>query len=309
MQKGTGMTDKSVQKLSKRELLEILVSQGKQIEKLQEDLKLATAQLEDKEISIENAGSIAEASLMINNIFADADAACQQYLDNIMNLEQQQQDALDRINEKEAELDRRLQQGGSRTGSTGRRTMPSWTASRMAYQPQEEAVEQEREQEEAWAPAQAQPRATARNINSVRAAQAQAQPQAQYQQQVQPQAQYQQQVQPQTQYQQQVQPQTQYQQQVQPQAQYQQQTQYQPQTKPRATVTTNAAPRAAAARTASAAPRATATVTRPTTVTRTAQVQPQTQPRAATVTRAAAARQTANTATVTAAPKTKRRAS
>jgi hypothetical protein len=309
MQKGTGMTDKAVQKLSKRELLEILVSQGKQIEKLQDDLKLANAQLEDKEISIENAGSIAEASLKINNIFADADAACQQYLDNIMNLEQQQQDALDRINEKEAELDRQLQQKQTRA-NTGRRTMPSWTASRMGYQPQEAVAE---EPQEAWAPAQPQTRvASARSAANVRSAQPQPQPQVQYQEQpqvqyqAQPQVQYQAQpqvqyqAQPQVQYQ--AQPQVQYQ--AQPQVQYQAQPQVQYQAQTRATVTT-AAPRATAARNITAAPRATATVTRPTTVTRTAQAAPAA--RATTVTRTTAARQAATT--VAAAPRTKRRAS
>jgi hypothetical protein len=175
MQKGTGMTDKSVQKLSKRELLEILVSQGKQIEKLQEDLKLANEQLQDRKISIENSGSIAEASLKVNNIFADADAACQQYLENIMDLEQQQQEALDRISEKEAQVDQLLQQTKAKAG---RRTMPSWAYSRADEQAQEVPEEVG---ESSWAKAPTQTRATrsANSANSVRTAQTQPQTQAQ----------------------------------------------------------------------------------------------------------------------------------
>jgi hypothetical protein len=168
------MTDKAVQKLSKRELLEILVSQGKQIEKLQADLKLVKEQLDDKELSIDNAGSIAEASLMVNNIFTDAEAACQQYLDNIMSLEQRQQEATKRIEQKEAEVDRLLQQTRSRTGS---RTMPSWTKSRTGIQRQEqpvepEEIEDEYEEPEAPAPVKTQAKAATRTTTQ-RAAQPQ----------------------------------------------------------------------------------------------------------------------------------------
>jgi chemotaxis regulatin CheY-phosphate phosphatase CheZ len=75
-------TDKSLRKLSRKELLEILVNQSHRIEHLEAQLREANEKLQMREIVMDNAGSIAEAALRLNQIFQDADAACQQYLDS-----------------------------------------------------------------------------------------------------------------------------------------------------------------------------------------------------------------------------------
>lgn len=77
------MTDKELRKLTRAELLEILLSQGKEIERLQRELQTAQAKLKDKELLMSKSGSIAEASLKLNGVFEAAQRAAEQYLANI----------------------------------------------------------------------------------------------------------------------------------------------------------------------------------------------------------------------------------
>ncbi len=77
------MTDKELKKLSRYELLEMLLEQSKEVQRLKEELKKANALLEERQILIHNAGSIAEASLKLNGVFEAAQKAADQYLENI----------------------------------------------------------------------------------------------------------------------------------------------------------------------------------------------------------------------------------
>jgi hypothetical protein len=76
-------SDKTLKKLTRKELLEILVNQSRQIESLEAQLQEANEKLSQREIILENAGTMAEAALQLNHIFQDADAACQQYLASV----------------------------------------------------------------------------------------------------------------------------------------------------------------------------------------------------------------------------------
>ena len=77
------MTDNELKRLSRTELLELLISATKENEGLKSQIEELNKQLDEKMISISNAGSIAEASLQLNNVFEAAEAAAQQYLDNV----------------------------------------------------------------------------------------------------------------------------------------------------------------------------------------------------------------------------------
>lgn len=77
------MTDKELRRLSRSELLEMLLSLTQENEKLKIRLEQAEDRLRDRRILIDKAGSIAEAALQLNNIFEDADRAVQQYLENV----------------------------------------------------------------------------------------------------------------------------------------------------------------------------------------------------------------------------------
>lgn len=80
------MTEKELHKLKRAELLEILLIQSKQIAVLKKRLKETEEKLQSREIMIEQAGSIAEASLRLNHIFEDAQKAADQYLENIRSM-------------------------------------------------------------------------------------------------------------------------------------------------------------------------------------------------------------------------------
>lgn len=85
------MTDKELKKLNRAELLELLIAQMKENKSLKDELQSAKAALEDRDIAIDKAGSIAEASLQINGVFRAAEAAAAQYLDNIRSLNARQE--------------------------------------------------------------------------------------------------------------------------------------------------------------------------------------------------------------------------
>lgn len=77
------MTNKELKKLSRRELLEMLISQSKELNQVQQELEEAKRQLEDRRILLDNTGSIAEAALKLNRVFEAAQEAADQYLENI----------------------------------------------------------------------------------------------------------------------------------------------------------------------------------------------------------------------------------
>ena len=84
------MTDKELRRLSRSELLEMLIAQTEENDRLKIRLEQAEAQLRDRRIAIDKAGSLAEAALSLNGVFQAAEAAAQQYLENIQRISGQQ---------------------------------------------------------------------------------------------------------------------------------------------------------------------------------------------------------------------------
>ena len=77
------MNEKDLKKMSRSELLEILIAQAEENKELKLRLQRAEKLLEERKIALENAGSIAEAALKLNGVFEAAEEAAKQYLDNI----------------------------------------------------------------------------------------------------------------------------------------------------------------------------------------------------------------------------------
>lgn len=77
------MTDKELRKLSRSDLLEILLEQSKEISGLQAENKKLKEQIEDRTIQYQNSGSLAEAALKVTGIFDDAQKAADLYLENL----------------------------------------------------------------------------------------------------------------------------------------------------------------------------------------------------------------------------------
>lgn len=84
------MTDRELQRLSRAELLELLLESNKENERLRKQLEKAKTLLSEKAIRIEKAGSIAEAALALNGVFEAAQRAADQYLDNIRRMAEEQ---------------------------------------------------------------------------------------------------------------------------------------------------------------------------------------------------------------------------
>ena len=80
------MNEKELKRLSRSELLEMLISQGKKIDRLQAKADELSAKLEDRDFSVKQAGSIAEASLRVNGVYEAAQNAADQYLVNVKRL-------------------------------------------------------------------------------------------------------------------------------------------------------------------------------------------------------------------------------
>ncbi len=77
------MTDKELKRLSRAELLEMLLERTEENRKLKKRLKAAEKELSDRRIIMEQAGTMAEASMKLNGVFEAADRAARQYLENI----------------------------------------------------------------------------------------------------------------------------------------------------------------------------------------------------------------------------------
>lgn len=77
------MTNKELRKLGRRELLEMLITQSKELNRVKQELEEASAKLSDRSIVLANSGSIAEAALKLNKVFEAAQEAANQYLENL----------------------------------------------------------------------------------------------------------------------------------------------------------------------------------------------------------------------------------
>ena len=94
MQKAKSRKDKKAKndlaKLKKKDLLEIMLAQGKEIDRLNAKVSELEEALEQRKIDIENAGSLAEASLKVTDIFKEAEKAASIYLDNVRRKNEQE---------------------------------------------------------------------------------------------------------------------------------------------------------------------------------------------------------------------------
>ena len=110
------MTEKELRHLNRKELLEILIDQTKKINLLREKVQGLESELNERKIAITESGSMAEASLKLNGVFAAADKAAQQYLENARMNEAESRRLLEETREKtEAESSRLLEEAREKT--------------------------------------------------------------------------------------------------------------------------------------------------------------------------------------------------
>ena len=77
------MTEKELKKLSRKQILELLLKQTERADRLEAKLEEAKRKIESKELIQHESGSIAEAALKLNGVFEAAQKSADQYLKNI----------------------------------------------------------------------------------------------------------------------------------------------------------------------------------------------------------------------------------
>lgn len=105
------MTDRQLRKASRTDLLKLLLEQRKENEVLHQENLQMQQQLQQRQIAIDQAGTLAEAALKLSGIFDAAETACQYYTENIRSLSGRQEEIC-RTMERETreKCDRMLEQ-------------------------------------------------------------------------------------------------------------------------------------------------------------------------------------------------------
>ena len=105
------MTDRQLRKASRLDLLQILLEQRRENESLRQQIAELEQQLLKRQITIDQAGTLAEAALKLSGIFDAAETACQYYSENIRSLSGRQEEIC-RTMERETreKCDRMLEQ-------------------------------------------------------------------------------------------------------------------------------------------------------------------------------------------------------
>lgn len=83
------MDNRELRKLRRSELLELLLLQSKEMEHLREQLAKAEAELNDRKLKLAAIGNLADAVVQINGVMEAAQAAAEQYLENIIAMEEE----------------------------------------------------------------------------------------------------------------------------------------------------------------------------------------------------------------------------
>ena len=76
------MNDKELRKISRKDLLELMLAQAKRIEELEKELEKTQKSLVSKKILIKESGNLAEASLRLSGIFELAQKTAEEYIEN-----------------------------------------------------------------------------------------------------------------------------------------------------------------------------------------------------------------------------------
>ena len=91
------MTDQEFRRLTREDLIEIIYELQKNVQQLETENEQLKARLSEKQLKIENAGSIAEAALALNGVFEAAQAAADQYLEQVHAANEKTQQLCDRL--------------------------------------------------------------------------------------------------------------------------------------------------------------------------------------------------------------------
>ena len=98
------MTEKQLRRLRRAALIELLIEQIEENERLEARLSEMNERLRDREINIQNAGSIAEAALSLNEVFDAAQKAVEQYIENVARMSRRGDEIIARAEQEAAKI-------------------------------------------------------------------------------------------------------------------------------------------------------------------------------------------------------------
>ena len=104
------MTQQELKYLRRTKLREMLLEQYRENEQLQSQIKQLQEQMEQREIVIDNAGSIAEAAMQLNGVFDSAQKACDQYAESVEKLQERSRRICSRMEKNTREKCRKMEQ-------------------------------------------------------------------------------------------------------------------------------------------------------------------------------------------------------
>ena len=94
------MTEKDLKRLSRAELLELLLLQTRETERAQARAKQLEEALSKRQLKIQEAGDLAHAVLAVNGVMETAQRAAKQYLENIEQMQSETKERCAEIIEK-----------------------------------------------------------------------------------------------------------------------------------------------------------------------------------------------------------------
>lgn len=137
------MPDRELRRMSRTELVEIIFALKQSEDQLKAENAALAAQLQQREIHIEQAGSIAQAALELNRVFEAAQAAADEYVASVRAANQNTEAAASALRaQAKAEADQILADAQAQADALQARTQAACKA-------EEEAAAQKRQQTEA----------------------------------------------------------------------------------------------------------------------------------------------------------------
>ncbi len=142
------MTEKEMRRLSRADLLEILIQQTTELEELRGKYAEAAQKLEKREMDVQQAGSLAEAALRLNGVFDAAEAAAKEYLEAVRIRTEEQTALCEKLEQESREAAQKLEQE-SREAAQKLERESREAAQKLERESQEAAQKLEQESREA----------------------------------------------------------------------------------------------------------------------------------------------------------------
>ena len=126
------MTDKELKRLGRSELIEILYELQKRNDDLMQENRQLKEALDDRQLHLSEAGSIAEAALRVNGVFEAAQAAADQYLQSIRSANADMETKIAEARQKADAIIRVAEEKAQQTAAEAdRQAEASWAAFRQ----------------------------------------------------------------------------------------------------------------------------------------------------------------------------------